>query len=90
MMVNTMKQQENKTTSYRGEEKLSQLVLVFTEPQKVDVRINYQSPMGKGNHVIMDIEQLEEKYYKEGRDTGMQDGTMLMQTLLSFEIFRKK
>ena len=73
MMVNTMKQWVNKATRYRGEGEPSQLDLVFTKITDNRPEIEYQTPFGKSDHVVMEIKIQEGKVlqkseaYREGR-----------------------
>ena len=55
-MVNTMDQWVEESTRYRGEEEPSMLDLVFTKKPEPRPTIKYKSPMGKSDHVILEME----------------------------------
>ena len=59
-MVNTMDQWVEESTRYRGEEEPSLLDLVFTKKPESPPIIQYLSPMGKSDHVTVEIQMQEE------------------------------
>ena len=60
-MVNTLDQWVEEPTRYRGEEEPSLLDLVFTRKPEPLPKIQYQSPMGKSDHLLVEIEMQEWK-----------------------------
>ena len=55
MMINTMDQWVKESTRYRGEDKPSLLDLVFTKKPETEPSIEYLCPMGKSDHVTIEI-----------------------------------
>ncbi|MPC68941.1 hypothetical protein E2C01_063153 [Portunus trituberculatus] len=58
-MVNTLDQRVKESTWYRGEEEPSLLDLVFTKKPEPPPIIQNQSPMGKSDHVTLELETQE-------------------------------
>ncbi len=61
VMENAMEQWVEKCTRFRGSEEPSKLDLVFTKKPDTRPNIYYQSPMGKSDHVVMEITFQDEK-----------------------------
>ncbi|MPC34275.1 hypothetical protein E2C01_027659 [Portunus trituberculatus] len=61
-MVKTMNQWVEKSTRYRGEGEEEPLLLdlVFTKKPESPASIQYLSPMGRSNHVTLEVEIQEE------------------------------
>ncbi|MPC53917.1 hypothetical protein E2C01_047820 [Portunus trituberculatus] len=59
-MVNAMNQWVEESTRYRWEEKPLLLNLVFTKKPEPPPIIQYLSPMGRSNHVILEMQIQEE------------------------------
>ncbi|MPC90003.1 hypothetical protein E2C01_084969 [Portunus trituberculatus] len=59
-MVNTMDQWVEESTRYRGEEEPSLLDLVFRKKPESPLIIQYLSPMGKSDHVTLEMQMQEE------------------------------
>ncbi len=55
-MVNTVDQWVKEITRFRGGEEPSVLDLVFTKKTEHSPNIGYHSPMGKSDHVVLEIE----------------------------------
>ena len=68
MMVNTMDQWVKETTRYRGEDEPSQLDLIFTKKPEIEPNIKYMSPMGKSNHVTIEIDINKDEVLKCNED----------------------
>ena len=71
-MVNTMDQWVEESTRYRGEEEPSMLDLVFTKKPEPRPTIKYLSPMGKSDHVVieMELQEWEIIVHKEDHKNG--------------------
>ncbi|MPC85404.1 hypothetical protein E2C01_080176 [Portunus trituberculatus] len=59
-MANTMDQWVEESTRYRREEEPSLLDLVFTKKPEPSPSIQYLSPMGRSDHVTLELEIQEE------------------------------
>ena len=75
MMVNTMDQWVKQATKCRGEGEPSMLDLVFTKSPEGRPDIQYQSPLGKSDHMVLEIKPerdeailRSEEYRKERRN----------------------
>ena len=68
MMVNTMDQWVKETTRYRGDDEPSQLDLVFTKRPEAEPSIDYLSPMGKSDHVLIEINIHKEELHTPNED----------------------
>ena len=72
-MVNTMEQWVDEVTRCRGEEEPSLIDLVFTKKPETRPEIKFLSPMGKSDHVVIEITLKEEEVtyvneeYRKGR-----------------------
>ena len=60
-MVNTMDQWVNEVTRCRGEEEPSLIDLVFTKKPEPRPKMNYLTPLGKSDHVVIEITIQEEE-----------------------------
>ena len=71
-MVNTMDQWVKESTRYRGEDEPTMLDLVFTKRPEACPSIEYASPMGKSDHVVIEIELKghKAKIRNEGHKNG--------------------
>ena len=71
-MVNTLDQWVNEYTRLRGEEEPTMLDLIFTKKPEPRPVITHLSPMGKSDHVILEIEMenWKEKECKEEHKKG--------------------
>ena len=67
-LVNTMDQWVDEATRYRGEEEPSVLDLVFTKRPEVKPIIEYTSPIGKSDHVVLEVEMQDMKAMKWKED----------------------
>ncbi len=83
MMVNTMDQWVKENTRYRGEDEPSLLDLVFTKKPENEPSIEYLCPVGKSDHVKMEIEikeevpKFNEEYKNERKNYAKADFTGL-------------
>ena len=68
MMSNTMDQWVKETTRYRGEDEPSQLDLVFTRKPEVEPAIDFLCPVGKSDHVVIEINIHKEEIHKRNED----------------------
>ena len=68
MMSNTMDQWVNETTRCRGDDEPSQLDLVFTKKPETKPTIDYQCPVGKSDHVVIEIKIHKEETHKHNED----------------------
>ena len=71
-MVNTLDQWVEECTRYRGEEEPAMLDLVFTKRPEPRPTIKYLGPMGKSDHILLEVEMQEEEVlrYKEDYKSG--------------------
>ena len=74
VMVNTMEQWVRENTRYRGEDEPTMLDLVFTKKPETCPTIEYLCPMGKSDHVVMEIELKGSE--KEIRSEGHKNGRL--------------
>ena len=72
-MVNTLEQWVEEPTRYRGQEVPSSLDLVFSKKPQPRPNIKYLSPMGRSDHVVLEINlkdweiPKDEENHKNGR-----------------------
>ncbi|MPC23400.1 hypothetical protein E2C01_016444 [Portunus trituberculatus] len=59
-LVNTMDQWVEESTRYKGKEEPSLLDLVFTKKPEPTSNIQYLSPLGRSDHVTLELELQEE------------------------------
>ena len=71
-MVNTLDQWVEECTRYRGEEEPAMLDLVSTKRPEPRPTIKYLGPMGKSDHILLEVEMQEEEVlrYKEDYKSG--------------------
>ena len=67
-MENTLDQWVEDFTRLRGEDEPSMLDLVFTKKAELQPIIKYLSPMGKSDHVLMEVEIQEGTLARKGDD----------------------
>ena len=72
IMVNTMEQWVDEFTRYRGDAEPSILDLIFTKKPESKPNLRYLSPMGKSDHVVieMEINETEREAWKEDYKNG--------------------
>ena len=63
-----MDQWVKETTRYRGEDEPSQLDLLFTKKTEDEPSIDYLCPVGKSDHVLMEINIYEEEIHRCNED----------------------
>lgn len=68
MMVNTMNQWVRQPTRYRGEEEPSMLDLVFTKSPEGRPDIQYLSPLGKSDHMMLEIQPESDEVIQRSED----------------------
>ena len=88
-----MDQWVKETTRYRGDDEPSQLDLVFTKKPEVEPGIDYLCPVGKSDHVLMEINIQEEElhkcneeYKKERRNCGTPCQSEVSDTRVEIEL----
>ena len=67
-MVNTLEQWVEELTRYRGQEVPSLLDLVFSKMLEHRPNIKYLSPMGRSDHVVLEINLKDWEISKEEED----------------------
>ena len=72
IMVNTMEQWVDEFTRYRGEVEPTILDLICTKKPEVGPTLKYLSPMGKSDHVVIEVElkETEGKIWNEEYKIG--------------------
>ena len=72
MMENMMEQRVKENTRYRGEDEPARLDLVLTREVSIEDEIQYKCPLGKSDHVVLQMEleereEIKDELYKTNR-----------------------